>query len=392
MELSRLIYRRKTRLEVVKLCALGALIAAALYLLLARSGRWGLFLELTLGFATAVYVTAIAGGWLRSVALTAASVLFCFIAAEGFAMVQSPRAIDINTPGYSGARPILGWGPQHAGTFHHKKIDGDTGKVIYEVDYTVDEYLNRQVISATTGPTIAFFGDSMTFGTGLNDADTLPQAFADATGRRYRVFNFAIPGYGPQQFLRAVETDMYRDLLTGTRLFVMLTAAWHAERSNCSEGYMYHAPRYVLVDGVPTYAGWCADDQFQQLRQLWVHTAIYNTFIKPVSSPARAADMNLYTDILIRAGQLVREKYGVPTLILYLPLDAYVRRAGTTDEQLMQRLRDSGLIVVNADLKAEDFPGQLISIPGDGHPTGVANRARSLMVRDVLTGLPPGAH
>ena len=92
---------------------------------------------------------------------------------------------------------------------------------------------NRQVISAPMGPTVAFFGDSMTFGQGVPDADTLPQAFADATGYRWRVLNLAFPGYGPQQFLRALETDIFRDLLTEPRLFVFLTAPWHAERSSC---------------------------------------------------------------------------------------------------------------------------------------------------------------
>jgi len=232
----------------------------------------------------------------------------------------------------------------------------------------------------------------MTFGQGVPDADTLPQAFAEATGRRYRVLNFAVPGYGPQQFLRALETDMYRDLLTEPCAFVMLTAAWHAERSNCGESYMWHAPRYVLVRGVPTYEGACSDHWTEHVRQLWTRTAMESVFFKPVFGGANAADMDLYAAILIRAGQLAREKYGVPTLILYLPFDTYVRRAGTTDQQIMQRLRDAGLLVVNADLDPKDFPGQALGIPGDGHPAGVANRARASLVRDVLAGLPPQAH
>jgi hypothetical protein len=75
----------------------------------------------------------------------------------------------------------------------------------------------------------------MTFGQGVPDAETLPQAFADATGYRLNVLNLAFlcgrhrislnvlnlafPGYGPQQFLRALETDMFRDLLTEPHLF-----------------------------------------------------------------------------------------------------------------------------------------------------------------------------
>ena len=71
--------------------------------------------------------------------------------------------------------------------------------------------------------------------------------------------------------------------------------------------------------------------------------------------------MDLYIAILIQAGQLLRrERYGgVPTLILYQPYDAYVRRAGLTDQQIMQRLRDGvvAFSVIDAGLDPERFPG-----------------------------------
>ena len=39
-----------------------------------------------------------------------------------------------------------------------------------------------------------------------------------------------------------------------------------------------------------------------------------------------------------------------------------------------------------------DFPGQNLKIPGDGHPTGVANRAWAVLVRDALAALAARAH
>lgn len=102
--------------------------------------------------------------------------------------------------------------------------------------------------------------------------------------------------------------------------------------------------------------------------------------------------MDLYIAILIRVGQLARERYGVPTLILYQPYDAYARRAGLTDWQIMQRLRDGGLLVIDAGLDPNDFPGQTLKIPGDGHPTGVANRAWAVLVRDALAAFAARAH
>jgi hypothetical protein len=379
---------RLSRAHLARLGFIFLFAATALYLTSSRSTQWDRFFQLALGFVMAVYVVAVAGNRVRGAALMLASLLFCLAAAEFYALLQLTPAIDITTPGFLGTRPNLGWGPQHAGVFHQKKLDGRTGSVIYDAAYTIDENLNRQVVSAPAGPTIAFFGDSMTFGQGVADADTLPQAFADGAERRFRVLNFAVPGYGPQQFLRALETDMYRNLLSESRLFVMLTAAWHAERTNCADDFMRRAPRYVLAHGALTYEGACEEHWTERVRQLWMRAAMNDVFLKPAFGGANSADMDLFVAILVRAGQLVREKYGVPTLILYLSYDSYVRRAGTTDQQIMQRLRDAGLLVVNADLDAKDFPGQDLGIPGDGHPTGVANRARALIVRDALAGLP----
>ena len=115
--------------------------------------------------------------------------------------------------------------------------------------------------------------------------------------------------------------------------------------------------------------------------------AMYSVFFEPVFGGARPVDIDLFVGILVRAGQLAREKYGVPTLILYWPDEAYARRAGVTDAQIMGRLREGGLVIIDARLDPKDFPGQELQIPGDGHPTGIANRARALLVRDALAGL-----
>jgi hypothetical protein len=181
------------------------------------------------------------------------------------------------------------------------------------------------VTSAPTGTSVAFFGDSMTFGQGVPDAETLPQAFADATGYRLHVLNLAFPGYGPQQFRRALETDMFRDLLTEPHLFVFLTAPWHAERSACTSNFVLRAPRYVMVEGRPAYEDKCIDHWAMRLRSWLTRTAIYSVFFEPAFGGAGRADMDLYVAVLIRAGQLARERYGIPTLILYQPYDAYVR-------------------------------------------------------------------
>jgi len=377
----------RSRGTILKIIALFALVGAGVYLRGSPWSSWNRFQELSLGVAVAVYVAAVVRGRLRDAFMVVASVGLGLTVAEAYALVVSAPAIEINAPGYSVLRSIVGWGPGQPGVYRARKLDGRSGSVIYDVGYTIDADRNRQVISAPMGPTVAFFGDSMTFGQGVPDADTLPQAFADATGYRWHVLNLAFPGYGPQQFLRALETDVFRDLLTEPRLFVLLTAPWHAERSSCLSDFGADGPRYVLVDGMPRYEGTCRGNWPVRLRPLWTRTAMYSMFFEPVFGGARSVDIDLFVSILVRAGQLARGKYGVPTLILYWPDEAYTRRAGVTEAQIMGRLREGGLVVIDARLDPKDFPGQELEIPGDGHPTGVANRARALLVRDALAGM-----
>lgn len=351
----------------------------------AYSDNWQGFKYFALSVAVAIYIAVIARRPFREMAIVTASVLFGMSALEAFAIIREDRPIDSLSAGYSVSQPILGWGPEHPGVFHQTKLAAKTRQTIFDVDYTIDGHRTRNVVSADGGPTVAFFGDSMTFGTGLPDSGTLPQLFADAYGRTIRVLNLAFPGYGPQQFLRALQTDIYDDILRqDLRLVVYQTAPWHAERSSCMSGFMLRAPRYEMVDGRPSFQGTCYGRLSTVLKQLIANTSLYRVFFEPLQSLGHD-DIDLYIAIIARAAQLAREKYGAPTLVLYLPAgEGYLKRSAYTDDQIMQRMRDAGLAVVEAGLDPAHFPGQPLTIPGDGHPTAVANAARAAMVKAYI--------
>lgn len=363
-----------------------ALLAGALLNRLAPAGPWTGLRYLIVVFVAVAWLTAIVRGRARNGLLIAASALFSFIGVEAYCIAIDPPAIDIQTPGYRVWTPIIGWGPAHPGVFHHTKRDG-AGRVIIDTDYTIGPQLTREVASAAEGPTVAFFGDSMTFGIGLPDAQTLPQLFADATGRRFRVYNLAISGFGPQQFLRALETGLYDKLLTPSGLVVYLTAPWHAERAACLRGFMFEAPRYALVDGKPHFEGTCGETWPNRLRALLSLSSATSTFVEPLLGSAGPDAIALYIAILNRAGEVARAKYGARTVILYLRDPRYARQAGTSDAEIMQKLRDGGLRVIDATLDSAAFPGRPLYIPGDGHPTGAANQARAELLRRDLDEL-----
>jgi hypothetical protein len=361
---------------LVPLAILGTLV----YLYEAPYDNWSSFKYLALLAALAIYCVVVFRGRIRDFGVVAATVLLVLAAIEAYLVVTQAQPIETRAPGYSGYRPILGWGPQYPGVFHNVKIAARTHAVIFDAKYTIDEHRNRKVISAESGPTVAFFGDSFTFGTGLPDSQTLPQIFADLHDRKIGALNFGLPGYGPQQFLRALETDLFDPLLRGrARLFVFETGAYQAERASCAAGFMLRAPSYELVDGRPVYSGPCYA-HWGTVKELFANTALYRVFFEPALGPSRK-DVDLFIAILARAAQLARQKYGAPTLVAFIRMgDGYLRRAGYTETDVIQHMRAAGLDVLDATLDQNDFPGQPLTIPGDGHPSAVANQARARMI------------
>jgi hypothetical protein len=59
----------------------------------------------------------------------------------------------------------------------------------------------------------------------------------------------------------------------------------------------------------------------------------------------------------------------------------YLEKSGYTDQQIMQKLRDGGAEVIDGTLKPTDYPQLILNIPGDGHPTGAANRLWANMIK-----------
>ncbi|MGH6849635.1 MAG: SGNH/GDSL hydrolase family protein, partial [Methylocella sp.] len=257
-------------------------------------------------------------------------------------------------------------------------------------DYTIDSNLLRETHSAETGPTIVFFGDSFTFGEGLNDADTLPQIFANLLGRKERVLNLGFSGYGPQQFLAELQTGRFDGVIGARpRLFVFMTFAGHAERTACQPIWVRWGPRFALENGRVALKGACYEGLRLRLREWLENTASYRLFIEPYLQKLTHEDVELYIRILLAAVNLAKEKYGVATLAPYIIAPSYLKGTGFSDDAIVQRLRDGGAMVVDVSLAKETAAGAL-AIKGDGHPTPLANRLRASIIRDYIENHMPG--
>jgi hypothetical protein len=149
---------------------------------------------------------------------------------------------------------------------------------------------------------------------------------------------------------------------------------------------MVRAARYELRNGEPVFVGACAEGLNRIVREIFVNGAAFRRFVQPVANVAGPADIELYLAELRRSAELVKQKYGARLIVLYLSEgDAYLAKSGFTDALIKERLQQSGINLIDATLSPKDFPpGTLFKIPGDGHPTALANRAFAALLRKFL--------
>ncbi|MDQ6867775.1 MAG: SGNH/GDSL hydrolase family protein [Pseudomonadota bacterium] len=332
-------------------------------------------------------------GKLRDGFVVLASLAFglCMIEATATILETKVAPPAVVTNGLKVPQPIIGWGPEHPGRFHAERTTLKSGVLMFSADYTIDSNLLRETHSVETGPTIVFFGDSYTFGEGLNDAETLPQIFADLLGRKQRVLNLAFSAYGPQQFLAELRTGRFDGVIGAQpQLFIFMTGAWHTSRTACKLSWAAPLPRYALENGQLALKGDCYEGLNMWLRAWLEKAASYRLFIEPYRNKISHDDVDLYIRIVLAAVNLAKEKYGVVTLIPYVAWPEYLKGTGFSDDEIVQRLRDGGAIVVDVSLAKEEAAGAKLHFEGDPHPTALANRLRASMLRDYIENRMPG--
>lgn len=330
-------------------------------------------------------IASLAQGRMRSVLLVATSLLLGLIILEATANVRDAKIIEMDARGWAGSQPVLGWGPMHPGQFNARKVYRASGATIYNVSYGIDSHLLRRTLSCEKGPAIVFVGCSFTFGAGLNDDETFPQKFSDLLDRKQRVINLGFLGYGPQQVLRELHSGRF-DTVIGDhpKLFIFLTAPWHAERTACKSFFVPHAPRYVLENGNLVFKGACNEGPSLWLREFLHNTATYRVFFESHYS-INHDDIDLYIRITNEVVKLAKEKYGAPTAIAYMKAEkGYLSGTGFTDEEIIRRFQEGGALVVDASLAKETAEGIDLKIAGDGHPNAYANKLRASVLADYL--------
>lgn len=137
------------------------------------------------------------------------------------------------------------------------------GEVIFDYTYHTDAFRRRitpdSVSDSPRDKAVVFFGDSYTFGEGVNDDETLPNQVA-----RLRpdlaVYNYAFSGYGPNHMLARLEAMNTRAEVPEPRVVgVYVFIPNHVRRvigAFSVISWSRHSPYYLLgEDGFPTRLG-----------------------------------------------------------------------------------------------------------------------------------------
>lgn len=249
------------------------------------------------------------------------------------------------------------------------------GELLYHTTYTIDPSGARLTPgSGPQGPTYLFIGDSLIFGEGLPDDQTMVARFAQGLHPPAHVVNLGVIGYGPNNVVRGLETGYYDSHVVGrVKAAITWIAPWHVERVTGDAGWMADSPRYELqADGGLRYTGsfahhrlthpldgasWLARSELP-----WVARAMHASLFREQTA--------LYVALLGRMAELVHQRFDAPLLVI---INWPEREApGQNDLDFLPAYRaivklGLPLISVRQLMGPSDQWGQYI-IAHDGHP------------------------
>jgi hypothetical protein len=148
------------------------------------------------------------------------------------------------------------------------------GRTTHDVVYTTGTDHFRSAPEATANPEacVLLFGDSLTFGDGVTDAETYAAQIVERSGGRVAAQNFAVSGWGPHQFLAGLQSGRFQHALRCSptdAVFLMIPSLiWRA--SGMTNPWDTNGPRYRLgADGRPVRAGRLGDSDPHNWRR-WI--------------------------------------------------------------------------------------------------------------------------
>jgi len=296
---------------------------------------------------------------------------------------------------------ILGYAPKPEVRANVRKYRD--GELLSDMHYTYSAQGFRigPRIHYTDNPTcVLLFGGSYTFGSGVDDADTLAYQVELQSQGRYRVHNLAFRGYGPHHMLALLENSYEKKLAGCTpKVAVYQAIPDHVRRAAGGANWDRHGPRYVLsANGKRVTREGNFDDRDFENRTIEYFSAMASGFIKAQlgksliyarvfpkeHKDASQTDRERFVVIVNTARNIMKKRYPGSQFHIILSRCGWNRKrdlVGMTDAMHEKNMRVHTIEEIIADYCKSSKRYQ-IDPPFNGHPTPLYY---SLMAKYLLT-------
>lgn len=311
--------------------------------------------------------------------LSLASISLCLAAAETGALILKPLDRGGGESTAIVDDPDLGFRPKPNQRAAARRTFANGQE--WAATYTFDDHGLRVMPSSSAPCKAAFFSDSFTFGYGLQDDETIPYRFVQASGGVYRGYNFSFNGYGPHQMLRAIETGRIEQVIGAPPdLVIYQGLVDHLRRIRGGASWDQHGPKYVLSeDGGARYAGPFHGKVYADVTEfLFARSALFHYFFARLLASNPADAIPLYISVLKQARSDVERRYGAAFVVVFWDADVYwpTPENALLVRTIMQRLSAEQFHVVPISTIIPDVSANLSAYtltPGlDLHPNAAA--------------------
>jgi hypothetical protein len=277
-----------------------------------------------------------------------------------------------------------------SGTYRAVKTYGFGTGVVFDVHYTLDKNGLRVAPESLkqSGPIVMFFGDSFTFGEGVKDDQTLPNAFSIISGMR--VLNFGQIGYGPHQMLRLLELDIPKKVTTALpRLMIYTAIEDHIARAAGRAGWDKNGPLYEDQNGRAQYVGSFSEHDLpcdpyairrSAIEKLLQHSRIWESYVGPPRCPASndqntlRRDRTRFLDIVKTANDIAQQKYQSRLFVILWDVGTTENSAAENINWIKAKLRENDIPTLSLSSEVNDPEFKNWIIRRDGHPNPQAYR------------------
>ncbi len=326
----------------------------------------------------------------RLVAINVAVILVCLAGFElyqGYGQSTQPLTWFEGTythGQYYTVDPILGPAPKK--NIVCTAIKKNSDETVYDVRYTIDgDGLRVTPKVPSDAPICLFFGDSFTFGEGLNDMESLPAQVSVQSKLKVGAINFGFHGYGPQQALASLESGRVNEVVGGraVKWAVYSTLPDHIFRTVGRYDFNLGTPRYVIRNGILERDGMYPPNTI--IKKILGKSRVYRVITRAdVYTPATDDDIDRYIKVVLAIRAKVRSTYGIDLTVLLWGENAMASDPNYPRIVAAFKQNKVTVISVERDIFGSHYGTENYTIRGDGHPNALANHVIAAYINTHL--------